>query len=882
MFTRKSGILALALSALVLGACDDDETIAPTPDATISIAPSPVPAIDVGSTFQLVAITANAPAGSTVAWVSLNPAVATVNGTSGLVTCVSQGTTTITATISGTSPAVQNAVAISCQDDDGGVVGTPTISISRITNAAGADVNPGNVAGVVNVITNVDIPAGVAASAMRVTVNGTEVCRTSFAGGAGADAVEAVPVTVVCSFNTAQLDANGNPLFPNGQYQIQAEVLGPTGTAIATSTSQQLTFNNVSSIGVSVAASGATAPDQAGLIWNTGDLTVTVTPSIFTGPSNAVASGTVTVRDANTGAVIAQAPLGTANAAGQFVVVFPEAVNTTNGNLDVSEAESPITVQVSTITAGGNQGVGFGPAQPGANPFRLDNDAPDTEAPDPAASFASPGWFSTATDLSDPSAFVNDFGTLDDEGVNREDEFTRLQFNTNPAATNSSSGWTDFTDVSALPETVTTTELAFRAVVCDALGNCTNVGPVQAGVDRSVPSARIDNPTSADPNQVNPGQELFVIGTDAISGVSIVSATIEGRSVFEIDANPDTDLRCYDNAGAVIATNPTSGTCAAQDVPTASGPGATENSATIVIPADENWYTFTIVTVDVAGNTSTTVLTQNNLVDVTVPSATIGSTTITGTTSTISGTVEDNIQVRQYDSRFQFVGLSTPDEIPFSQPTAVDATLDNTLTGQAAASATSSLVVRALREGLAGGDIQPTAYGFGVFDMANWFGFNGAAIAFGASPNPGLQNTALLTFTDTPDPICKTGTSAACPAPNSTARTSSALSLVVETAVPGTPTTPFANPVARVYWYFTHPGADNTLGNADDYLVLIGQTDAAAATVQTNATTGVRTFTFNSSVAAATFPMAANFPIHAIAVDAEGDAVMTHGTLNVQ
>lgn len=878
MFTRKSGIMALVVGALVLGACDDDEGIVQLPPAaTITIAPNPVPAINVGSTFQLVAVTQNQPAGSTVQWASLNPQVATVNATSGLVTCVAAGSTTITATISGTSPAVQNAVAITCQATDGGpVVGTPTISISRITTPAGTDVNPGNVAGVVNVVTNVDIPQGVAASAMRVTVDGTEVCRTSFASGTGADAAESVPVTVVCSFNTAQLDANGQPLFANGQHQIKAEILGPQGTAIATSTSQQLTFNNVSSLGVSVSASGATATDASGLVWNTGDLTVTVTPSIFSGASNAVASGTVTVRDANTGAVIAQAPLGTAASNGVFTVTFTKAANSSNPNLDVAGAESPITVEVTTVTAGGQTGVSFGTpgvgSQPGANPFRLDNDAPDTEAPDPAAAFLSPGWFSTSTDLSDGSDFVSNFATLDDEGVDRNS--VTLQFNTNASATNSSSGWTTFTDISALPETITNTGLAFRAVVCDALGNCTNVGPAQAGVDRSAPTASVGAGSAAN-NAINPTAELNVVGTDAISGVNRLRVRVSGRSVFQVDSNADTDLRCYDAAGNVVATNPSSGTCATVDLATVAGPGATENNATVVIPADENWYTVEVQTVDIAGNVSTTTITRNALVDVTVPSATIASTTITGTNSTISGTVSDNIQVRQYDSRFQFVGLSTPDEVPFSQPTVVDATLDNTLTGEASASASSSLTVRSLQEGLAGAAIQPTAYGFGVFDMANLFGFNGAAIAFGAGN--GVPNTAAITLNDSPDPICRTATSSC--------ESSSALSVVVQTTAPpvvgGVPQ-PFANPIARVYYYFTHPGADNALGTADDYLVLIGQTDAAAATVQTEATTGVRTFTFANSVAASAFPgLVANYPIHAIAVDAEGDAVLVSGTLQV-
>jgi hypothetical protein len=868
--------MALVLGALVLGACDDDETIIqPTPNPTISIAPNPVPAINTGSTFQLVAITTNLPAGSTVTWSSSAAAVATVDG-NGLVRCLTAGTTTITGTIAATAntAAASNAVAIQCQTTGGGpVVGTPTVSISRITNAAGLDVNPGNVNGVVNVVMNVDIPAGVTATAARVMVGTTEVCRTGFSGGtASEDAAASVPVTVVCSFNTAQLNANGAPLFPNGTYQITAEVLNGT-TVIAGSTSRTLVFNNGDALIVSATASGASATDNAGLIWRTGDLTVTVAPSIFSG--NTVSSGVVTVTDANTGAVIAQAPLGTAAANGSYSVTFTKAVNTTSGLLDVSEAESPINVTVTTV-AGGNPGVGFGPAQPGANPLRLDNDAPDDDDGDATnATFNNPGWFSTTTALT-AAARVSNLGELDDEGVNRNT--VRFEYNTS-GNTASTTGWVAFTDISALPETTTSTELAFRAVVCDQLANCTPIPAVLSGVDRSVPEAVVN--TGPSNNSINPATELNIIGRDMISGASIVRVRTTGRSVFEVDANADTDIRCYDANGALTATNPTAngGVCPTSDIATAAGPGASETNATVVIPADQNWYTMEIQTVDVAGNVSTTLITRNYLVDTTVPNATIASTTITGTNTSISGTVNDNIQVQWYDSRFLFPGvIANADEIPFTSPTTVDATLDNTLTGQAAASASSSQVVRALQTRTAANTfsaaVAPTQYGFGILDMANLFGFNGAAISFGAGD--GVENTADVALTAS-SPICRSGT-AACANSN----TSSTLTTTVTTTAPANPAQPFNNPISRVYYYYTHRGSDATFGTADDYLVLIGQVEGSAATFTTSSATGVRTFVFSQALAASSLPNTGTFPVHAIAVDAEGDAIVSSTTLVVQ
>jgi hypothetical protein len=302
-----------------------------------------------------------------------------------------------------------------------------------------------------------------------------------------------------------------------------------------------------------------------------------------------------------------------------------------------------------------------------------------------------------------------------------------------------------------------------------------------------------------------------------------------------------------------------------------------------VIPADENWYTIEIQTVDVAGNVSTTLITRNYLVDAEIPTATIASTTITGTNTSISGTVNDNIQVQWYDSRFLFAGaIPNADEIPFTTATTVDATLDNALTGQAAASASSSQVVRALQvrtgPGTFGAAIAPSAYGFGILDMANLFGFNGAAISFGAGD--GVENTADVALTASPATVCRTGTAAACGA--NLANTSSTLTTTVTTTAPADPTQPFNNPISRVYYYYTHRGSDATFGTADDYLVLIGQVEGSAATFTTSSATGVRTFIFNQALAASALPNTGAFPVHAIAVDAEGDAIVSSTTLTVQ
>lgn len=864
MTTRKSGIFALAIATAVMAACEGDTTlVVPEPAVEVSVVPAAIQ-IDSGRTGTLVAVVRNA-TNTAVNWTSSDNNVATVNA-SGVVTGVRPGQATITAT-SAQDPTAKNAASVDVRRPSGqGGEGQPTIAIRSVT--AGSTNNPvpvNNVVGQIDVTVEYTIPSGSSVSRLEVLVDQTVACSQSFSG-AGSLEVDASALTIICSINTAEVDANGAVRYPNGPHVISARLVTGAGQVAATS-STNLTFNNTDQLALTVTASGATANDAQGLVWTTGDVTATATPAIFSGTTGNVARVIFTVRNANDNTVIATIE----DTSAPFSATFSRTATAQNVGQNVAGVEAPIYVTAASVTAGGQPGPQGQNGTVGQGALRLDNQAPDTEPGDPAAAFNNPGWFSTTTALTGTARVAN-LGTLDDEGVGRVT--TSLQYNTDPAAANNAAGWTSFTEVGALPETNTTSELAFRAVVCDALNNCTNVGPVQSGVDRTAPSIRVEAGPSN--NAINPGANLQIVGTDAISGVSIVRARISGLSAFAVDANPDTDLRCYNVAGTVVAA--VDGVCPTSDAATIAGPGATETQATVVIPADQNWYTLDITTVDIAGNTSTTTVTRSYLVDTVVPTATISSTTITGTNSSISGTVQDNIQVRAYDSRFLFPGLTVPNAIPFSGTTAVAASLANPLTGQTAATATSSLVVRELREGVAGGAIAPTQYGFGVFDMANNFGFNGAGIGFGAGD--GVANTAALDVAPSPAILCRTGTAAACGA--NVANTSTTLRASLLTTVPPAPTQPFANPVARVYYYYTHPGADATFATGDDYLVLIGSTDASAATVETSAATGERTFRFTNSLTAASLPAVGIFPIHAVAVDAQGDAILVSSTVDVR
>jgi hypothetical protein len=436
MFTRKSGILALVIGALVLGACEDDETTTPPLNPTITISPQTVPAITVGAAnaFTLVASTTNLPAGATIQWSSSNQAIATVSNT-GVVTCVAPGNATITAAISTDPTNLRNAVAVTCQAAGGGTtVGQPSITIGSVTQGGtNIPVNPGNVAGIIDVTLNVDIPTGVAASRVEIdivdaatgnTVVLDNACSQAFATGGTAgsfDLAAAVPQTIVCSVNTAQLTPAGLAAILNGTYRLRAQVESGAqpGTALATATSQTYVFNNTDMLNAFVRTSRGPALGADGRSWRGGNVTVAVIPAIYSGARNSandVASLTVSLtssgpvgayfatcdEDANAATPNATVPTTGAGYVGcpsrtvtrtvttrtgdSLVVTFPETSEFSAAANGVGGIENPsVTVAINGTTVGGNAFVGgqqafFQGTTPvavtGANPLRLDNLAP--------------------------------------------------------------------------------------------------------------------------------------------------------------------------------------------------------------------------------------------------------------------------------------------------------------------------------------------------------------------------------------------------------------------------------------------------------------------------------------------------------------------------
>lgn len=701
MQTRKSGILALVLGLAVLGgaACESktDVQVPPTPVVvTLNIAPDPVPALTVGQTVQLVAVVTGS-SNQSATWTSSNTTVATVDGT-GKVEAKAAGVAVISA-VSAADANARDAVTIQVTSGGGPVTGTPTISIASVTNfATNVPVNPGNVAGVVDVTMNVDIPAGVSASAVRVTLNGTEVCRQTFATGGSAEVSAAVPVTITCSINTAAVNATtGAPLFPNGSYSgnnsIRAEVLSPTNTVLASATFQPIVLNNVDVINAVLTTSKAPVTGPGGLSWRGGDVTVTLTPTIFSGSANNLSSVTVTLSNSAQAAMEGTVPAGcgstrtttngvpptatctvvtnvrTASTAtnGAFSVTFPNsgafgAASQTAGV--VGQIEDPnVMVTISGVTTGGNNFasnyvVRLGAANGniiadrtgGVNntqvqvPLRLDNLAPRVTNFAMLANQYVNGAFTfgatTGAGCTAGAATAAPCFTTVSYGSNSQ----TTQFNvltTGGAAVN---GGANVQNASTVDESTTSTSYIAQAVTTDLLGNSrtvyatapgaapstTQAGAVRFGVDRTPPTVSFDAGQPAD-NSTNSGLAYNTSFNDAGVGPSGFPAN---PTQIKVEAITAAGTTCYNPDGTAQAA----GTCTFVN----------DSDGDFVLPAGvDAYFRVTVRSVDIAGNTSAEI-SRVQLRDFTAPVAgaiATPSSIAGGSSVTFTAPLTDNVEL---------------------------------------------------------------------------------------------------------------------------------------------------------------------------------------------------------------------------------------------
>ncbi|MGQ0562133.1 MAG: hypothetical protein ACT443_09695 [Gemmatimonadota bacterium] len=704
MLTRKSGMLALILGVAVLGAaCEEkDELVLPPPPPpviTLNLAPDPVPNLTVGQTLQLVAIVSGT-ATQTATFTSSAAAIAEVNQTTGLVTAKAPGTAVITA-VSTVDATARDAVSVTvvAAGPGGPPVGQPSISIGSVTQFGTLfPVNPGNVFGTIDVTMNVDIPPGVPAQAVRVTLNGKEVCRQQFAAGGSEDAAAAgaVPVTIVCSINTAATNPDGTPIFPNasltGTASIRAQVVNAANEPLASATFQPIVLNNVDVIVANITTSKGPAAGADGLSWRGGDVTVTLTPTIFTGTANNPTSLTVTLTSSGAGVIQGDASgcstialpstcgvdveTGTdADASNGFSVVFDDAstFGTAAATAGAGGIEDPnVAVAVNGLVASGNNfagntiinlnGVPLTAVPGGANVLRLDNLAPRVTLLDitPATLACAP---QAACFVNGAFAFATraGFAATVDLGVDRQ--------TTTFAAGPNAASLTTATSGAQLAETVVANTNVLRATTTDALQNsravfATNVATCVSASSTSVAAANLQPQAGTCAGVASIQQFGVDLTAPTISatgnGVGVATAAAPGTQNtftfsasdagvgpsairqfnFKIEQITPAGTVCLNPAGAAISCTTNGGFTA---VAAAGSPAVT----TIVLPDASAYYRITATAQDFAGNVSTA-RTDIQLRDFVPPVAgglSTPSSIVGNTTASFSAPIQDDVEL---------------------------------------------------------------------------------------------------------------------------------------------------------------------------------------------------------------------------------------------
>lgn len=881
---------SLLWSGLVVAgvaACGDDVTVAPPPNQgvqSVTVGPTGV-TISVGQTLQMAAaVNADAGVATTVTWTSSNPATASVNPTSGLVTGVASGSVAITACSTvATGVCGQATVTVAAT--------TPAvISIKSITNTVAGTgevpVNINNVAGQINVTMNLD--AGTqTVSSVDVLVDGAVACSQGFSAIqlataraqaaliAGDTPNAALVVEIQCSINTAEFNTTtGIAKFLNGAHQVSARV-NLVGSAPVATPSTQLVFNNTSGFVVTLTTNNGTDPGSAidprtGLQWLGGSVTLN-----FLGVSY-VSGATIS----NISFPLFGKTVNAALTAGVGSITYSEgttwtATNTGIGNYLSLPTGEPLPIGTAVLSNGQplavpNAILNASTSPPGnttilpLTTIRVDNTAPGVTSANLVAQapitqpLMTAVWVNATTSFTAGNAALGvpslatlnalTAGTDVEEGV---DAITVTFFVTALGAALpsgcSTTGLTAITTGSQLAETTVSLSFRVRIIFKDALGNITcfslapgGVAGAQFGADFTAPTGTVTGPAAGPPGlNVDPGN--FVVtasdnasGFDPLGNALLVSMTRVGVS------------------GATVCVIGTGSGCTAIVQPlTFDATGG---------PNTEGYYTTTITLVDQAGNQTVLVTARLYEFDATVPGFSGGISLpalIAGaTTNTFTASVTDNLDLNTIfgDVTYPTAVLRYPSQtigswgVPLEQgPTTVNYAVANW--------------IRCINNA---GDFatltnQPSVITLTVDDQAlNVFSQASGAFGVNAQACGAVGAVTINSFIQNA-PSYGTGlTQVDIDGASLAAASSTTVTLV---AVADVPLNSAVDPFARVEFYY-----DNGLG----VLVKAGTATAVLAQTLTNRT---YTYTFVWNPDAAVPVGAVN--VVALGVDAQGDAVLT-------
>src|SRR5688572_9156383 len=883
---------SLLWSGLVVAgvaACGDDVTVAPPPNQgvqSVTVGPTGV-TISVGQTLQMAAaVNADAGVATTVTWTSSNPATASVNPTTGLVTGVASGSVAITACSTvATGVCGQATVTVAAT--------TPAvISIKSITTGAtNVPVNINNVAGQIEVTMNLDSGTQTVSS-VDVLIDGAVACSQGFSSiqlataraqaalVAGDNPNAALVVEIVCSINTAEFNTTtGIAKFLNGAHQVSARV-NLVGSAPVATPSTQLVFNNASGFVVTLTTNNGTDPGAAidprtGLQWLGGSVTLN-----FLGVSY-VSGATIS----NISFPLFGKTVAAALTAGAGSVTYSEGTAWSATNTGIGTYMSPITgepLPIGTAVLSNGQPLNVPNAIlnasssppgnttiPALTTIRVDNLAPGATALNPLAApqlaisqpLMTAVWVNATTSfaagnaaLGVPSlATLNAGGglvpTVDvEEGV---DAITVQFFATALGAALpsgcSTTGLTAITTGSQLAETTVSLSFRVRIIIKDALGNitCFSLAPggvvgAQFGADFTAPTGTVTGPAAGPPGLNVPPGNFVVTASDNASGFDPAGGLLVLMTRLEADGSLDCEIGtgtgCVNPQVRPLTFDATDGTNL------------------------QGYYTTTITLVDQAGNTTVLVSARLYELDTTLPAFSGGislpSLIAGAATNTFTATVTDNLDLNTIfgDVTYPTAVLRYPSQSigawgpPLEQgPTAVNYAVANW--------------VRCIN---AAGDFatttnQPSVITLTVSDQAlNVFSQASGAFGVNAQACAAVGAVTINSFIQNA-PSYGAGLTQVDISGNAVAPSSNSVTL---TAVADVPLNSAVDPFARVDFFY-----DNGAG----VLIKIGTGTAVLAQTVTNRT---YTYTFVWDPDAAVPVGAVN--VVALGVDAQGDAVLTN------
>jgi hypothetical protein len=796
--------------------------------------------IEVGGELRFTAIVVGH-ADQRVTWESSNGGVAAIDS-GGLARGLAAGATLVTA-----RPVAHPDAAGAAQL----LVNTPpppTVSVQAITTTTGAPVSASAVSGAVHVQLQASAAHGAGVSHLRLAV--------MFPGGA-ARVVDIRPLPagfsgpVVVPVHTAAYDpATGIPEFTNGLRQFRAELLDPTGAALAAGLSAPLTFANENSLHLLLRTEGVAGPGSAtvgGVLWHEGDVVVSGLPVRYADGAYGAAELCIRAVDGPHGGAICQA---VTPEAGAFHATFRRADPPTDpvtpgvGGM----ATTLLRAYGSTALVGG--GAGPAVAAESGPTIRLDNlpPLPFTLA---LPAHVQEHWlnadftFTAATGASQTATATQVADAQPGTGT------VSVTFHAVPAAaaggdTPDSNAelvqqWPVVAAATGLESTAGNDGYVLLAAARDALGNATIQRMSETfGVDVVPPTAGFAV-GSAPAASVNPELDWALSFFDEHSGLGTTLARYRMRRHTHVAGT--LRVECVSHAAGSVFTA----------VPAEGCPWVAQASTVVAIPWAQGFYTAELSVVDRAGNVSAP-LTASSLRDNVPPTVSGVASAGTGAGFTVTGTLTDDVGLGRYDVRYRFAGGASPQSaLSFAQPAEI-AAYGAPLVGSRGVQGAGPLV-RGLQVGVGGPVAHLDALGFAAFDAAGnaGFGYAAATATWGGIP----ETVSGWTLASREAALCRSGS----PACGDVTATATVLTAEALTA-PGA-----ARPFERVHFYHTHPGG---------YSMLIGTATQAAS--EEGGTQRIWTWTMTLEAALLPPPWwsgpTATIELFAVAVDAEGDALL--------